>query len=181
MLNSWFYSISIRSAGFSTIDIGNVQDGPLLVTMALMFIGGASGTTAGGIKVATFAVLLVAIFATILGRERPEIFGREIRRSDIDRALTIALVGLALVFITVLALSITEDAPFIVILFEGISAFATCGLSMGLTPDLSDPGRVIIILAMFIGRLGTLTLVLALVQRKRVERRRLAEEKVRIG
>ena len=180
LLHSWFHSTT-RTAGFSSLDVSEMTDGTILVTMALMFIGGASGSTAGGIKVGTFSLLLVVIISAVMGRDRAQVFGREVRRTDIDRALTIALVAVALLFLTVLALTITEDAPFLYVLFEATSAFATNGLSTGLTPELSDLGRLIAVGAMFAGRLGPLTVVVALVQRRRLKQSRLAEERVRIG
>jgi trk system potassium uptake protein len=180
VLNSWFHSAT-RTAGFSTVPVGEMNEATQFLNIALMFIGGASGSTAGGIKVGTFALLVLLVWATASGRQQVEAFGREVRRGDVDRALAVALLAIAFVFSIVMALSLTEEADFMSVLFEATSAFGTVGLSTGITPDLSTAGQLIVVLAMFIGRLGPLTLVLALAVRRRIQRRRLAEDRVRIG
>ena len=146
-----------------------------------MFIGGASGSTAGGIKVGTFAILIVATLSTAAGKERVEAGGREIRRADVDRALTLTVASVIIVFLSTLALAQLVVFDFLDIMFEATSAFGTVGLSTGITSDLNDAGLLLLTLAMLVGRLGPLTLALALVQRQRPTRRRLAEERVRIG
>jgi trk system potassium uptake protein TrkH len=150
--------------------------------MALMFIGGASGSTAGGIKVNTFSVLLVAIIASARGLPSAVAFGRRIQHVLIYRALSVALLSIAFVFSTGLLLElVAPDVGIIDIVFEAVSAFGTVGASTGITPDLPDPARVILIIAMYIGRLGPLTLVLALTARAHTVRSRPAVETMRIG
>jgi trk system potassium uptake protein TrkH len=149
--------------------------------MALMFIGGASGSTAGGIKVNTFSVLLIAIVSTVRGRPSAEAFGRRVPHVVVYRALSVALLSIALVFVIGLAIEVVAGTPFVQTVFEAISAFGTVGASTGITPSLPDPARIILVLAMFIGRLGPLTLVLALAARDRPVPHRPAVEAMRIG
>jgi trk system potassium uptake protein TrkH len=181
-LNALFESITLRTAGFSALDTGGLVEATLFVVMALMFIGGASGSTAGGIKVNTFSILLVAILSTARGVPSAEAFGRRIPHILIYRALSVALLSIAIVFMVGLLLELTTpDASFVQVLFEAISAFGTVGASTGITPDLPDPARLVAIVAMYLGRLGPLTLVLALTARSRPVRSRPAVETMRIG
>jgi len=181
MLNALFESTTLRTAGFTALDTGAFLDETLFVVMALMFIGGASGSTAGGIKINTFAVLLIAIASTVRGLPSAMAFGRRINHAIVYRALAVALLAIAFVFIVGVGLTLTTEATFVQTLFEAVSAFGTVGASTGITPELSDPARVITVLAMFIGRLGPLTLVLALTARARPIPYRPAIESVRIG
>ena len=180
-LNAFFESATLRTAGFTALDTGAFIDETLFVVMALMFIGGASGSTAGGIKVNTFAVLLIAIISTVRGEPSATAFGRRIQHGIVYRALAVALLAIAWVFVVGLGLSLTTDATFVQTLFEAVSAFGTVGASTGITPELSDPARVITAVAMFVGRLGPLTLVLALAARAHAVSFRPAVETVRIG
>ena len=181
-LNALFESITLRTAGFSVLDTGSLVNASLFVVIALMFIGGASGSTAGGIKVNTFSVLLVAIVASARGLPSAVAFGRRVQHVLIYRALSVALLSIAFVFTTGLLLElVAPDAAIVDIIFEAVSAFATVGASTGITPDLPDPARVIVIVAMYVGRLGPLTLVLALTARAHTVRSRPAIETMRIG
>jgi trk system potassium uptake protein TrkH len=180
-LNAFFESATLRTAGFTALDTGAFFDATLFVVMALMFIGGASGSTAGGIKVNTFSVLLIAILSTVKGQPSAMAFGRRIQHTIVYRALAVALLSLAFVFVIGLGLTLTTDATFVQTLFEAVSAFGTVGASTGITPELTDPARLITTFAMFVGRLGPLTLVLALAARARPIPYRPAVESVRIG
>jgi trk system potassium uptake protein TrkH len=181
-LNALFESATLRTAGFSAIDTGALTEASLFVVMALMFIGGASGSTAGGIKVNTFSILLVAIISTARGRPSAEAFGRRIPHILIYRALSVALLSIAAVFVVALGLELaTVGTSFVQVAFEAISAVGTVGASTGITPDLPEVARLIIIPAMFLGRLGPLTLVLALTARARPIAYRPAVETMRIG
>ncbi len=180
-LNALFEATTLRTAGFSVLPTGALTQPTLFVVMALMFIGGASGSTAGGIKVNTFSVLLIAIVSTVRGRPSAEAFGRRIPHAVIYRALSIALLSVAFVFAIGLGIEITARTPFLETVFEAISAFGTVGASTGLTPSLPDPARLIIVAAMFVGRLGPLTLVLAFAARERPVSYRPAVESMRIG
>ena len=180
-LNAFFESATLRTAGFTALDTGALVESTLFVVMALMFIGGASGSTAGGIKVTTFSVLLIAIVSTVRGEPSAIAFGRRIQHAVVYRALAVALLALAFVFVIGLGLTLTTDATFVQTLFEAISAFGTVGASTGITPQLTDPARLIVVFAMFVGRLGPLTLVLALAARAHRVPYRPAVESVRIG
>lgn len=180
-LNAVFEATTLRTAGFSTLPTGALLEPSLFVVMALMFIGGASGSTAGGIKVNTFSVLLVAIISSARGRPSAEAFGRRIPHAIVYRALSVALLSIAFVFSVGLGIEVVARTPFVQTVFEAISAFGTVGASTGITPDLPDPARIIVIGAMFAGRLGPLTLVLALAARARPIALRPAVEAMRIG
>ncbi len=181
LLNALFESATLRTAGFTALDTGAFAEATLFAVMALMFIGGASGSTAGGIKVNTFSVLLIAIASTVRGKPSAQAFGRRIQHAIVYRALTVALLSIAFIFVIGLSLTLTTEATFVQTLFEAVSAFGTVGASTGITPDLTDPARLITSFAMFVGRLGPLTLVLALAARARPTLYRPAVESVRIG
>jgi trk system potassium uptake protein TrkH len=181
LLQSAFHSVTPRTAGFNSVPISGLQDETQFFTLGLMFIGAGSGSTAGGIKIGTIAVIVAAAFSAIRSREHPEAANRELARSDIDRALAVLLMAGTIVFIVALTLARLEPITFLPILFEATSAFGTVGLSTGITPDLSDASLLVVTVTMFIGRLGPLTLILALVQRSGRETRRLPEERIRIG
>jgi trk system potassium uptake protein TrkH len=161
----------------------------LFFTIMLMFVGGASGSTAGGVKVNTFGVLLATVRSSLRGREHAEAFGREMRPQLVYRALAVAALALGLLGIVTLLLTITEahstvdgePLQFIQVLFETTSAFGTVGLSTGITPFLTLAGKFIIIATMFAGRLGPLTLALSLVRGQRTTQYRYPQDQVRIG
>jgi trk system potassium uptake protein TrkH len=166
----------------STIPIGELTDSSLISAIALMFIGGASGSTAGGIKVTTFAILLFTIISTARGRSFTESFGRRVTAEVVARALSVALLAVAIVFAGTLALEVTgAEGTFIQIAFETVSAFGTVGHTTGITPALGEPSLIVLVVAMFVGRLGPLTLVLALSARARPVPYRPAVETIRIG
>jgi trk system potassium uptake protein TrkH len=179
--NAAFTSATARTAGFNSIDTGAMVVPSLAIVAALMFIGGASGSTAGGIKVNTFTLLLVAIVSTIRGDQSATALGRRVPDEVVYRALSVALLAVALVFVVALGLALSMQTRFISVVFEAVSAFGTVGLSTGITPELPDPARLLIIVAMFAGRLGPLTLVLALAARVRPRPYRPAIESIRIG
>lgn len=181
VLNGAFLSVTARSSGFNTVDTAALEIHTLFTLIALMFIGGASGGTAGGIRVNTLGVLLVAVVSVGRGVPSAQAFGRRIPHAIVYRALAVALLGALVVFAAALTLEVTAELGFIRILFEVVSAFGTCGLSMGITPELEDPARLIVIAAMYAGRLGPLTLVLALTARARPVAYRPAVESPRIG
>ena len=182
VLNAAFQSVSFRSAGIASVPTAQLTDPSLLAGGALMFIGGASGSTAGGIKITTFAILLAAVIATVQGRPHVEAFGRRLPEVDVRRALAVALLSIALLFVVVLSLEVSvPGASFLHLVFEAVSAFGTVGLSADVTPTLPDHALLILAVTMFIGRLGPLSLVLALSLRQRPVAYRPAVESVRIG
>jgi trk system potassium uptake protein TrkH len=174
-------SVFARSSGFAVVDMAGLQQATLFMLSGLMFIGGASASTAGGIKVSTFSALFVAVVAALRGRERVTVFEREITTRQVYRALSVAWLSVALVFVVAFALATLHDAPFIDLFFEAVSAFGTAGLSTGVTPDLPAAAQVALILAMYIGRLGPLTIALALMQLAQVEQVRYPAEEISIG
>ena len=183
-LISVFESVSGRTAGFATVSFEETEQHTNFFFTSLMFVGGASASVAGGIKVNTLAVVLVAVMSTIRGRGHATAFGREIPQPQVQRAMTIGAVATALVFLVSLMLTFSEtgsEFPFIDLLFESVSAFGTVGLTTGLTAELSRWGQVILIASMFVGRIGPLTLGLAMVQRDEGDIYRYAQERVTIG
>ncbi len=176
-----FETISLRTAGFTTMPIGSFAQATLFVVMATMFIGGASGSTAGGIKVTTFSVLLAAIVSTARGDSSASAFGRRFSTELVYRAMSVALLSLAFLFVTALLLNVFTPSPFVAVLFESISALATAGGSTGVTGSADTVGRLVLIGAMFVGRLGPLTLVLVLTARARPAPYRHALDTIRIG
>ena len=184
---STFQSVS-RTAGFDVVDFGKTTQHTDFFFTALMFIGGASSSVAGGIKVNTFAVIIVAVVSTIRGRRNATAFGRTIPQTQVQRAMTIGAVATGFVFIIASSITFLESEllrpgmfTFIDLLFESISAFATVGFSTGVTSQLSEEGQALLVVSMFIGRIGPLTVALAMLARGTREIFRYAEERVTIG
>jgi trk system potassium uptake protein len=162
-ITSFFQSGTTRTAGFNTVDIGSLRLPTLLIFIFLMFIGGASGSVAGGIKTSTFYLIVVSVIATIRGKLKIEIGKRYIPTSVLFKALSIFVFAATANFIGIFTLVMLEpNIPFMQLAFEQISAFGTVGLSTGITADLSNNSLIVIMLSMFIGRVGTLTFALAL-------------------
>lgn len=177
-----YQSVTARTAGSNTISIGDMRQSSLFLIIVLMFIGASPGSTGGGIKTTTFATLLGAVWAQIKGREDVIFYRQRILPHMIYKSLTVTMIALFIVIVVSMILTITEPGKdFLMILFETVSAFATVGLSMGLTPDLSDFGKIIISLTMFAGRVGPLTIAFALAQRNRKEYFRYPKGKIMIG
>lgn len=162
LLASVFQSVTPRTAGFSTIPIGDLRPVTLFLWAMLMFVGASPGGTGGGIKTSTLAVLFLAVRNRIRGREEVEVKHRVVPKDIVYRATAIAVVSGGIVALFFAVLLTTESAPFQNILFETVSAFGTVGLTTGLTPNLSPTGKVAVTLLMYIGRLGPLTLALAM-------------------
>ncbi|MFE9771228.1 TrkH family potassium uptake protein [Streptomyces sp. NPDC005931] len=181
ILDGFFHSAMSRTAGFNAIDVGALHSSTLLMTCVLMFIGGGSAGTAGGIKVTTFAVLLAAILAEVRGEPTSTVLGRRLAPHALRQALTVALLGVGLVMGSTLVLLTLTDEPMDAVLFETVSAFATVGLSTGITADLPAAGQLLLVVLMFVGRLGPITLVSALALRERTRRYDLPEERPVIG
>ena len=180
--NSVFHSVTVRTAGFSTVDYDEIAHANNIGTQALMFIGGASASAAGGIKVNTFTIIVIAMVATSLGKRQVNAFGRELPRLLVQRALIIGAVATALLLALLMALTIVQPGlAFEDALFEVVSAFGTVGLSRGITGELNDAGRFVVAVAMFLGRFGPLTVALLMAGRETTESYRYANERVRIG
>lgn len=170
-----------RSGGFNSFDWGEVEPVTLFTAIVMMFIGGGSASTAGGIKVTTFLLLAYVILAELRGEEQVRIGSRAINPRTIRTALSIALIAVGLVTGGAMALMIVAGVPLSEGLFESTSAFGTVGLSTGLTPELNTPGQLVLIVLMFIGRVGTITAASAFVLRRRQARYHLPEEQPIIG
>jgi trk system potassium uptake protein len=181
ILVAFFQAVAPRTAGFSAVDIGSLRAITLLFTMFLMFVGGATGSTAGGIKVNTLGTLAIAVKSLLSGTNNIEAFGRQLRHQTVYRAMALFLLYLVITGIIVMALSITEVFPIDKLLFETFSALSTVGLSTGITPDLSSAGRIIIIFAMFIGRLGPLAFMAILIHREKPTDVEYPHEAIRLG
>ncbi|MEK4346005.1 TrkH family potassium uptake protein [Paenibacillus sp. FSL P4-0184] len=162
ILSAFFQSVSPRTAGANTVDIAGLRQASQFFMVILMFIGASPGSTGGGVKTTTFTIMIGAVIAMLRGREDVVLFRYRLAQERIYKALTLTLLALLLVLTVSMLLSTTEDSNFLAILFETTSAFATVGLTMGLTPELSVFGKILICLTMFAGRLGPLTLVYAL-------------------
>jgi trk system potassium uptake protein TrkH len=180
LLNAFFLAAG-RTGGYSAVDVGTMTDDGLLVLMGLMFVGGSAGSTAGGIKLQTFSILFFVILSAVRGVPDVQAFGRRVPLGEVMRSASVALLSVAAVFALFLVLSLSETVLFQRLLFEAISALATVGLTTGVTDDLSEAGRLMVVVAMFIGRLGPLTLALALAARMRPTRYRWPQESIRIG
>ncbi|RUO33789.1 TrkH family potassium uptake protein [Aliidiomarina soli] len=163
---AWFQATTPRTAGFNTIDIASLEDSTTTLMLLLMFIGGGSLSTASGIKVMTFVVLVMATYAYLRQRDEVVINWRSIPRHTVRKALAVALISAFTIWLSIFLLTVTHKAPFLDIVFEAVSAFSTVGLSRGMTGELSLAGQWIIMLLMFVGRLGPLTMAYFLARPK---------------
>lgn len=165
ILASWFQAVTPRTAGFNTLDYAAMHDSTTLMTLSLMLVGGGPSSTAGGIKVTTLIVLMLATLAFFRRQERLHIFGRSLGISEIMKVLALTALSLFMVLSGLFVISIGHDGDFLDLLFEVCSAFGTVGLSRGATGELDEIGRLVICVIMFAGRLGPLTLAFFLATR----------------
>jgi trk system potassium uptake protein TrkH len=175
-----FHSVNTRTSGFNTVDTGAFTSTTLLWTCVLMFIGGSPGSTAGGIKTTTVATL----FATLRGELRngePNLGRRAIAPEVFRRASAVTAISAGIVVVALTALTMTESHDFVKLLFETVSAFGTVGLSTGITPALTTAGKLVITATMFVGRVGPLTIALAVAAAEGRPHYRLARESLPIG
>jgi trk system potassium uptake protein TrkH len=187
VLASLFQSVSARSAGFTTVDWDIVNSLTLFFWLGLMFVGGASGSTSGGVRLSTVGVVLAAVSSTLRGSPETQVGNRRIATPIVFRAVTVIVIFLLIYGVGTVALSTTEhhigqrDPLMIELMFEAMSALATTGVSTGVTPSLTAPGKLVLCAMMFVGHLGPLITVYALQRRQTQERYRFPEEAVRIG
>jgi Trk-type K+ transport system membrane component len=181
VLASLFAGVMPRSGGFATVDVGQMHETTWLVTDALMFVGGGSASTAGGVRVTTMAVLFLAVVAEARGDRDVEFSRRRIPLGSIRIAITVILVGATVVLVGTLVVMAVTGLRLDVVLLEVISAFATCGLSTGITPHLPPEAKYVLAVVMFVGRTGTMTLAGALALRERTRMFRLPEERPIVG
>ncbi len=182
IVNSIVASISPRTAGINSVPIDKMTTTSKFITVILMFIGGSPGSTAGGLKTSTFGIILCTAISVIKGKENADIFGRTIPRGLQLKAVTLLIIGMGLVTTVTMALTIAEpNEAFLDVLYEATSAFGTVGLTTGVTQRLSEPGKIIIIMLMYLGRVGPLTVVMALISRKKGTNYKYPEGKILIG
>ena len=189
LLAAWFQSVTSRTAGFNSIDIGAMTEAGLFVTMALMFIGASPGGTGGGVKTSTFALTVAALWATVRGNNEPTLFNRRITAETVGKAFFVCLIAFLAVNVIAGVILISEHRNLMATLFETTSAFGTVGLSMSeggrpvsLAGLFTPIGKIMIMLMMFVGRVGPLTLAIALAHRASIRAKiRYPEGKVLIG
>ncbi|WP_160036642.1 TrkH family potassium uptake protein [Paenibacillus sp. An7] len=178
---SFFQSVSTRSSGTSTIDITELRSATQFFFILLMFIGASPGSTGGGIKTTTFLIMIGALFAMIRGQKDIVFFRHRVPQGLLMRAMTIIIITLGIFMVINMLLLTTEDAPFLTVMFETASAVGTVGLSVGLTPNLTEWGKLIITITMFIGRIGPLTIAYAIRPRQTKNLYRHPEGRIIIG
>lgn len=169
LLTAFFNATTTRTAGFNTVDMGGLSDSGKALAIMLMFVGGSSGSTAGGVKINTCAVIIMGMWAAFRGRKDVNIGRKRIDPAQISQALAVFVSCMFLVLIATLTICTIENdttAPFVTVLFETVSALGTVGLSMSLTPTLSVASKIILMLLMYAGRVGILTIALAFAERK---------------
>ncbi|UWF78564.1 TrkH family potassium uptake protein [Microbacterium neungamense] len=181
LLAGFVYSVQARTAGFNSVDIAQLHDETWLITDVLMFIGAGPAGTAGGIKVTTFAVLFFIMWTELRGGAAVNVFGKRLSRAVHREAITVVLVAIAAVMAGVIAILAMTELDLDKVLFEAVSAFATVGLSTGITADLPAAAKLILVALMFLGRLGPLTLGSALALRERRIAYELPKERPAIG
>jgi trk system potassium uptake protein TrkH len=189
VLVAWFQSVTTRTAGFNTLDIGAMTVPSLFVMMALMFIGASPGSTGGGVKTSTFSITLAALWATVRGENDTVIYKRRLAPELVAKAFFVSLIAFVTMNSAAWVLLLTEGRDLLKTLFEATSAFGTVGLSMGengapvsLAAFFSPAGKCLIMLMMFIGRLGPLTLAIAVARRGAAQAKlRYPEGKILVG
>ena len=179
LTTSFFIGASPRSAGFNTINMGTLLSPTVMVIMILMWIGASPASTGGGIKTTTFAVALLNLVSLVKGKGRVEVFNREISADSIRRAFSVIALSLLGLGLSVFGLCLTDgDKDIKALAFESFSAYGTVGLSLGITPEISDAGRIVLVLSMFVGRVGALTILIALIKHTPYKSYKYPQEKV---
>ena len=181
LLAAAFQSVTTRTAGFNTIDISKMSEASKAVMILLMLIGGSPGSTAGGMKTTTFTVLLLNAIATFRSQENAGAFGRRLEYHVIKNAATIAMLYFTLFFCGGLAISVYEELPLLDCLYEAASAVGTVGLTLGITPKLHMFSQIVLIILMYLGRVGGLTLIYAVLSRRNRGNAKLPLEKITVG
>lgn len=181
LLAATFQSVTTRTAGFNTINISEMSEASKAVMILLMLIGGSPGSTAGGMKTTTFTILLLNAIATFRSQENAGAFGRRLEYNVIKNAATIAMLYFTLFFVGGIAISIYEDFPLLDCLYEAASAVGTVGLTLGITPELHVFSQVVLIILMYLGRVGGLTLIYAVFFGRNKKNAKLPLEKITVG
>ncbi|WP_195970339.1 TrkH family potassium uptake protein [Clostridium thermobutyricum] len=181
-LNSFFASVSPRTAGFNSVSTDGMTISGKFLTILLMFIGGSPGSTAGGLKTATFGIIILTVISVIKGREDTEAFGRRFSKDLVYKAFALLMIGIMLVIVVTMILAITQpNESFIDLLYEATSAFGTVGLTTGVTQRLNTIGKIVIIITMYLGRVGPMTVALAFIRNKVKQSHKYPEGKILIG
>ena len=178
---SFFQSVSARTAGFNTVDLAAMTEGGIFVMICLMFIGGSTGSTAGGIKTTTFWILCISILTTFRRKKNIEMFGRRMEEGITRTASCVFMTYLLLTVTASVIISAVEELPLLTALFESVSAMATVGLTLGITPGLGMVSKLLLAFLMLCGRVGSITMLLAFSSEKRVTNSRLPLDKVQVG
>lgn len=181
ILASLFQSVTTRTAGFNTVDLSLYTDATKFLLICLMFIGGSTGSTAGGIKTTTFWILTLSIFSTFRRKENVEAFGRRMEENITRTASCVLMIYLLLTIASSMLISTVDNIPILTALFESVSAMATVGLSFGVTPSLGMFSKLLLAMLMLCGRVGSITLLLAFSSEKRVVSSKLPLDRVQIG
>lgn len=181
VIASFFQSVTTRTAGFNSVPMGDLNPGTIFLFCILMFIGASPGSTGGGIKTTTFGVIAFYVVGIVRGREDIEVSNRRLSWEILNRALAILVISVAYVSTIILFMLVFDDLGFAETIFEVVSAFATVGLSMGVTPEMNQLSKILITITMLIGRLGPLTFALALGEQKQRNARRYPKENILIG
>lgn len=183
ILNAFFASVTPRTAGFNSISTGDMSMAGKFATIILMFIGGSPGSTAGGFKTATFGVLILTVISVLRGRDETEAFGRSFSKETVYKAFTLLSIGMFIVITVTMILTVTEPSQqFVDLLYEASSAFGTAGLTTGVTQQLtSSVSKFVLIFSMYCGRVGPLTVIMAVMQKKKKTGIKYPEGKILIG
>ena len=182
LLNGFFQSVTVRTAGFAAVDQGLLTEASKAICMVLMMIGGSSGSTAGGVKTVTIVVLLLFLWTRARGRETVTVFKRSIPNKSVMDAMTICAIVVSLAMLGGIIICATSPVSFVDAVYESVSALATVGLTAGATPLLSVPAQILIIIYMYFGRVGVLTISLGFLSGEQAtERFRYAQTNLLIG
>jgi len=181
LLGGSFLSVTARTAGFNTIDTSLWKPTTLLLVIGLMFIGASPGSTGGGIKTTTLAILVFGLISFVSGKSDIEVGKWRLNIWIVFKAFILTILAFSWVFFSTLGLSFFQDEPLLSLLFEATSAFGTVGLSLGITENLEAPSKAILIISMLLGRVGVMSFAIALNMRREIPPRRLPEGHVMVG
>lgn len=181
ILASIFQSVTARTAGFFTVPQSNLSDASKLFTMLLMFVGGSPGSTAGGVKTVTVFLAVISAISVIRGRKSIHFAGRKIDYKNVMQANAILMISFFAVATALLLMCLTQDMPFLDLMYETVSAFGTVGMSTGVTSELNTAGKIIIMIMMFFGRIGVMSIAIALTEKLKSDNIEYPEEKVMVG
>lgn len=181
ILSSWFQSVTLRTAGFNTIDLSQIGKASVLISIVLMFIGASPGSTGGGIKTTSFAVLTLSVISLLKGKRHISVFKRRIHEYNFREATGLIMLSITIILVVLFFLMLVEPHAFDKLLFEAVSAFGTVGLTLGITPQLTVIGKLLITILMYVGRIGPLTMIYAFSTKAKQININYAEEKIPIG